>query len=216
MAWKPVLNVVTILLLQFSAFHVAGASRSLSEQHAATTRSTKQVGVWALTELKKPTQVQIFAGAAYRQGSCTGSAATPARTLKQVNTQCPAGCATGGCVLHSTSGGYKCISCQGSLLVTANGTCACPAGKYGTTNTCADCTKGNWCPGGTYTGPNTPVMIPCSTDTANALTTPGRRATSIRACGECSTLLSVVLPATAACKRPGPQHRAGCATTLPV
>jgi hypothetical protein len=109
------------------------------------------------------------------------NAAQPTRSLKQTNPTCPPGCAPDGCVLDSTSGGYKCIFCLGTLLLnTAKGTCDCPAGKYGGEDTCADCLKAHYCPGGTYTGPGTPPKTSCPSN----MTTTGRRSSSIRACGE--------------------------------
>lgn len=54
------------------------------------------------------------------------------------------------------------------------------AGKWGSNNTCADCVRGYYCEGGTYTGPGTPVMAQCPYN----MTTAGRRSTSIRACGK--------------------------------
>lgn len=102
--------------------------------------------------------------------------------LLQSNPACPAGCAEQGCVPESTSGGLRCALCLGSLLVDADtGTCACPRGKYGTTDSCASCPKGSYCEGGPYTGPGTPVPIACGA----GLTTLGLRATSKRLCGEC-------------------------------
>lgn len=105
------------------------------------------------------------------------------RLLRQLPHQrCPPGCAPDGCVFDLTpSRGYSCIKCLGALMVdTAKGTCACPAGRYGTTNTCVDCEKGNFCLGGDYTGPNTPPQTSCGTD----MTTVGKRSPSIRSCGE--------------------------------
>lgn len=107
--------------------------------------------------------------------------AAPSRQLQQLD-QCPAGCTTAGCGLSSTSGGYYCSQCQGTLLVRAeDGVCVCPAGKYGQDNSCIDCPKGQWCAGGVFTGGNTPANITCPAD----MTTTGKRATSIRQCGEC-------------------------------
>lgn len=88
-------------------------------------------------------------------------------------------------MLDSTSGGYKCTQCQGSLVVNNDdGTCGCPAGRYGTTNTCVDCEKNFYCEGGKYTGPDTPIRVNCTTDTSGDLTTIGKRATSKKSCGE--------------------------------
>lgn len=53
-------------------------------------------------------------------------------------------------------------------------------GKYGTVEECVDCTKGGYCEGGVYTGPNTPIRKECPAN----MTTLGVRATSIDACGE--------------------------------
>lgn len=104
------------------------------------------------------------------------------RLLQQVNVRCPAGCASDGCVLDSTSGGYKCHKCLNALVVDADtGTCKCPAGRYATTNNCIDCDKGYHCAGGIYTAPNVPTRVICDTD----LTTIGKRSLSIKACGEC-------------------------------
>jgi len=103
------------------------------------------------------------------------------RSLKEVNTGCPAGCAPSGCVYDSTSGGYKCNSCLSSLLVnTATGKCDCPPGKFGADGSCDDCWKSYYCPGGVYTGVEDPPKLACPSD----MTTNGRRSTSIRACGE--------------------------------
>ena len=116
---------------------------------------------------------------------CCAAVSVQGRLLQQVNQRCPAGCAADGCVLDSTSGGYKCIKCQGLLTVNADdGTCGCPAGRYATLNTCVDCDKGSYCLGGTYTGENVPAPTPCPG--TNQLTTIGKRSTSLKACGECS------------------------------
>lgn len=114
---------------------------------------------------------------------CCAALTAQARLLQQAtpNARCPAGCADGACVLDSTSGGYKCTACKGSLVVNPDdGTCGCPAGRFGTTDTCQDCDKGSWCAGGKYDGPNTPVQNACP----NSLTTVGKRSTSIKQCGE--------------------------------
>jgi hypothetical protein len=96
--------------------------------------------------------------------------------------RCPAGCASDGCVLDSTSGGYKCTKCQNKLVVNSDdGTCGCPAGRYAPTeNDCTDCPKGSWCAGGKYEAVNNPDKSDCTTD----LTTIGKRSTSIKSCGE--------------------------------
>lgn len=116
---------------------------------------------------------------------CCAALTAQARLLQQAtpNARCPAGCADGACVLDSTSGGYKCTACKGSLVVNPDdGNCGCPAGRHGTTDTCQDCNKGSYCAGGRYTAPNLPAQTPCP----NSLTTIGKRSTSIKACGECS------------------------------
>jgi hypothetical protein len=99
-----------------------------------------------------------------------------------INVRCPAGCASDGCVLDSTSGGYKCIKCQNKLVVNSDdGTCGCPAGRYAKNeNDCEDCPKGSWCAGGTYAAVDTPAKVDCTTD----LTTIGKRSISIKSCGE--------------------------------
>jgi hypothetical protein len=108
-------------------------------------------------------------------------------------------------VFDSTSGGYKCILCLGSLLLnTAKGTCDCPAGRFGGDGTCADCWKAHYCPGGTYTGPGTPAKTPCPA----SMTTTGRRSTSIRACGEQCTQ-------TYSARNSGAQHSMAQHTTQP-
>lgn len=114
---------------------------------------------------------------------CCAGVAVQGRLLQEINTRCPAGCASDGCVLDSTSGGYKCIKCSGTLTVnTDDGTCGCPAGRYASDNDCTDCLKGSYCLGGKYTGPGIPAMTPCpGTD---QLTTIGKRSTSLKACGE--------------------------------
>lgn len=73
------------------------------------------------------------------------------------------------------------MHCKGSLLVNADdGTCHCPAGRHGTTDSCEDCGKGWACPGGQYTGPGFPARTSCGPQ----LTTLGQRSTSIWDCGE--------------------------------
>jgi hypothetical protein len=117
---------------------------------------------------------------------CCFSGTATLRQLQQINTGCPAGCAADGCVPDSTSGGYRCIRCKGSLLVSADdGTCVCPRGKYAGTDTCLDCDKGSWCPGGRYTAPGVPAQTSCGPQ----LTTIGKRSTSIWSCGELPAVL---------------------------
>jgi hypothetical protein len=147
--------------------------------------------------------------------------ALPARTLKQAQPepQCPAGCADKQCVPDTTPGGFKCALCQPSLLLdSVTGTCQCPAGKFGDPSAarlCADCLKGYYCPGGRYTGEaNAPAALACA-DIHPKLTTAGRRAKSVSACGEylsprrrpfnCSTLSLAVQNACAE------QQRCPCA-----
>jgi hypothetical protein len=115
------------------------------------------------------------------------AAAAPAhRWLLQVNTRCPAGCATGACVLDSTSGGYKCTKCKGQLVVQPNdGTCECPAGRYASGESCVDCDKSSYCLGGTFDGLGAPGKVGCPSD----MSTIGKRSTSIKACGECKQQL---------------------------
>ncbi len=103
------------------------------------------------------------------------------RSLQQdgPNQRCPAGCDVGGCVLDSTSGGYKCTKCKGALVVNPdNGNCDCPAGRYASGETCVDCDKGSFCAGGTFTGTGAPTQTSCP----NSLTTIGKRSTSVKAC----------------------------------
>jgi len=104
-----------------------------------------------------------------------------------VNQRCPAGCAADGCVLDSTSGGYKCTKCKNLLTVNAdNGKCECPAGRYANADaenpTCLDCDKGYFCLGGEYKGASDPKREQCGDGTD--LTTIGKRSTTIKACGE--------------------------------
>jgi hypothetical protein len=119
-----------------------------------------------------------------------------ARQLQQINTGCPAGCAADGCVPDSTSGGYRCIRCKGSLLVSADdGTCVCPRGKYAGTDTCLDCDKGSWCAGGRYSAPGAPAQSSCGPQ----LTTIGKRSTSIWSCGELPAVLHLAQHVLACC-----------------
>lgn len=102
--------------------------------------------------------------------------------VEQVVDNCPPGCASDGCTLDSTSGAYTCTKCQGSLVANpVDGRCGCLAGTYGINNSCADCDKGFFCLGGTYTAANTPAQTPCG----SGLTTIGMGSTSIESCGEC-------------------------------
>lgn len=128
--------------------------------------------------------------------SGTISATMSARQLQQINTDCPAGCAADGCVPESTSGGYRCIRCKGSLLASADeGTCVCPRGKYAGTDTCLDCDKGSWCAGGRYTAPGVPAQSSCGPQ----LTTIGKRSTSSWSCGELPAVLGWAQHVLACC-----------------
>ena len=95
---------------------------------------------------------------------------------------CPFGCAPDACVPDDTSGGYICIRCVNSLVLSkADGTCGCPAGRFAKgIDDCQDCTKGSYCPGGRMTLTTQPPLISCGP----GLTTIGLRSTSVRMCGE--------------------------------
>lgn len=121
----------------------------------------------------RPQLAGASAAVALQQGATLAG-----RQLQQAGQQCP-GCVPGSCEVSGTAAGSSlvCSQCQGNLLLAA-GACSCPAGRYGTVDACEDCSKGSFCPGGPYSGPNTPARIPCGP----GMTTLGRRAASIRGC----------------------------------
>jgi hypothetical protein len=88
------------------------------------------------------------------------------------------------CDLDPLTGSYRCTLCQSNLVLTESGLCACPVGQYGTNSSsepvCTDCPKGSYCPGGTYTAPGTPEKLACGAN----LTTAGKRASKLAACGK--------------------------------
>lgn len=80
----------------------------------------------------------------YAAGSTPNPLSSHIRALKQVEQACPIpGCDPLRCNLVDNGGhpGYKCGGCQNALLL-KNNACHCPAGRYGTYLTCADCPKG--------------------------------------------------------------------------
>lgn len=113
---------------------------------------------------------------------------------------------------HSPAPCWRCSTrtacCPPSCLpacLQVTGNCACPAGKYATAATatdppqCVDCPKGSWCAGSDYylpsndlnplktdyPGTTAPRAQQCPVTASGNMTTNGRRATSIRACGGC-------------------------------
>jgi hypothetical protein len=117
-----------------------------------------------------------------------------ARSLQQdsPNQRCPAGCDVGGCVLDSTSGGYKCTKCSGALTVDSDtGKCGCPAGRHISNGDCVDCPKGSYCEGGLYDGGSTPSATTCP---SARLTTIGKRSASLKACGEWNSYTVSTIP----------------------
>jgi hypothetical protein len=64
-------------------------------------------------------------------------------------------------------------------------TAACPAGRYSVngTQTCVDCPKGSWCPGGPFRPSAQPPVLPAAVPCPPHMTTLGMRSTSDGACG---------------------------------
>lgn len=64
-------------------------------------------------------------------------------------------------------------------------TAACPLGRYvvNGTQTCIDCPKGSWCPGGPFRPSAQPPVLPAAVACPPDMTTLGMRSTTDRACG---------------------------------
>jgi hypothetical protein len=129
-------------------------------------------------------------------------AVTPQLTPPPAPPSACLGCVAGSCFLVPLTSSYNCTKCQGNLLLSKSGSCSCPAGTFGTTTytnepECTDCPKGSYCPGGNYTAPRTPKRKSCDTGgspTTAGLTTAGRRARRITACGKPEACRGHILP----------------------
>lgn len=108
-------------------------------------------------------------------------------SLRQLHqsTRCPPGCAEGACIIDSRLGGYRCTRCVNTLVTNdSDGRCSCPPGRYAKNGSldCSDCSKGSYCVGGSFTLEG---LVPQKAECGADLTTLGKRATSVQACGEC-------------------------------
>lgn len=104
--------------------------------------------------------------------------------LQTGNARCPDGCdLSGGCVRDTTTGGYRCVKCLGSLIVMRDtGRCGCARGRYAGSDTCNDCEVGYFCKGGEYVeATSAPAREECPSRDVG-MTTLGTRAISNQQC----------------------------------
>lgn len=103
--------------------------------------------------------------------------------------------------IHCCTEPYK-LQASSSLVAHVCLFCiACPAGTYASgSNSCSNCEKGFYCPGGTFTNAGAPNRTACPAD----MTTLGIRSTSQRSCGRDVKPANVLLGQYCAATAPDP------------